>query len=104
MASRHTCIPFMGLENFPRASQGTYYVHREEKIFIRCFHRLSAIYGGTYMLDKPVDEIVCENGKVVGVKSKEEVRIRNCIIVCWHCVCRLICESWFLVLGASTVG
>lgn len=28
------------------------------------FARLSAIYGGTYMLDKPVDEIVVENGKV----------------------------------------
>ena len=28
------------------------------------FARLSAIYGGTYMLDKPVDEIVMENGKV----------------------------------------
>ena len=33
------------------------------------FARLSAIYGGTYMLDKPVDEIVMENGKVVGVRS-----------------------------------
>lgn len=33
------------------------------------FARLSAIYGGTYMLDKPVDELVFENGKVVGVKS-----------------------------------
>jgi len=30
------------------------------------FARLSAIYGGTYMLDKPVDEIVFENGKVSG--------------------------------------
>ena len=28
------------------------------------FARLSAIYGGTYMLDKPIDEIVLENGKV----------------------------------------
>ena len=28
------------------------------------FARLSAIYGGTYMLDKPIDEIVVENGKV----------------------------------------
>jgi len=36
-------------------------------------YRLSAIYGGTYMLDKPVDEIVMENGKVVGVKSGDEV-------------------------------
>lgn len=37
------------------------------------FARLSAIYGGTYMLDKPVDEIVFENGKAVGVRSGTEV-------------------------------
>jgi len=37
------------------------------------FARLSAIYGGTYMLDKPVDEIVYdENGRAVGVKSGGE--------------------------------
>lgn len=35
--------------------------------------RLSAIYGGTYMLNKPIDEIVVENGRVVGVKSEGEV-------------------------------
>ena len=40
------------------------------------YHRLSAIYGGTYMLDKPVEEIVYENGKVVGVKSQGEVSIQ----------------------------
>lgn len=34
---------------------------------------LSAIYGGTYMLKKPIDEIVVEDGKVVGVKSEGEV-------------------------------
>lgn len=37
------------------------------------FARLSAIYGGTYMLDKPIDEIVVENGKVVGVRSGTEI-------------------------------
>jgi len=37
------------------------------------FARLSAIYGGTYMLDKPVDEIVIENGKAVGIRSGEEI-------------------------------
>lgn len=37
------------------------------------FARLSAIYGGTYMLDKPVDEIVMENGRVVGIKSGDEI-------------------------------
>jgi len=36
------------------------------------FARLSAIYGGTYMLDKPMDEIVFENGKVTGVRSGGE--------------------------------
>lgn len=37
------------------------------------FARLSAIYGGTYMLDKKIDEIVYENGVAVGVKSGGEV-------------------------------
>lgn len=37
------------------------------------FARLSAIYGGTYMLDKQVDNIVYENGKAVGVKCGDEV-------------------------------
>lgn len=38
------------------------------------FARLSAIYGGTYMLDKPIDEIVLgEGGKVIGVRSGEEI-------------------------------
>ena len=40
----------------------------------QAFARLSAIYGGTYMLDKKVDEIVLDaNGKFVGVRSGEEV-------------------------------
>jgi len=39
----------------------------------QAFARLSAIYGGTYMLNKPVDEVVFENGQVVGVKSEGEV-------------------------------
>jgi len=38
------------------------------------FARLSAIYGGTYMLDKPIDEIIYDDsGKVVGVKSGGEM-------------------------------
>ena len=32
--------------------------------YLQGFARLSAIYGGTYMLDKPIDEIVYEGGKV----------------------------------------
>lgn len=38
------------------------------------FARLSAVYGGTYMLDKPIDEIVYNaDGTVRGVRSGEEV-------------------------------
>jgi len=39
----------------------------------QAFARLSAIYGGTYMLSKPFEGIVKEGGKVVGVKSEGEV-------------------------------
>jgi Rab GDP dissociation inhibitor len=47
----------------------------------QAFARLSAIYGGTYMLDKKVDEIVLdENGKFVGVRSGvETVRAKQVI-------------------------
>lgn len=39
----------------------------------QAFARLSAIYGGTYMLDKKVDEIVTgPDGKFVGVRSGDE--------------------------------
>ena len=38
----------------------------------QAFARLSAVWGGTYMLDKPVDEIVMENGEARGVKSTGE--------------------------------
>lgn len=44
------------------------------------FARLSAIYGGTYMLDKAIDEIVYENGKVVGVRSGTEVARTKCVV------------------------
>lgn len=33
------------------------------------FARLSAIYGGTYMLNTNVDELVYENGKAIGIKA-----------------------------------
>lgn len=45
-----------------------------ERSIVTGFARLSAIYGGTYMLDKPIDEIVLgEGGKVVGVRSGNEI-------------------------------
>jgi Rab GDP dissociation inhibitor len=46
------------------------------------FSRLSAIYGGTYMLNKNIDEILFdEHGKVSGIRSGEEVA-RAPIILC----------------------
>eukprot|EP01087_Luapelamoeba_hula_P004446 TRINITY_DN143_c0_g1_i1.p1 TRINITY_DN143_c0_g1~~TRINITY_DN143_c0_g1_i1.p1 ORF type:complete len:438 (+),score=66.40 TRINITY_DN143_c0_g1_i1:159-1472(+) len=39
----------------------------------QAFARLSAIYGGTYMLNKPFEGVVMEGGKVVGVRSEGEV-------------------------------
>lgn len=35
----------------------------------QAFARLSAIYGGTYMLNTTVDEFMYENGKVSGIKA-----------------------------------
>ena len=40
------------------------------------FARLSAIYGGTYMLSKPIEQVITEDGKFVGVKSEGEVIFR----------------------------
>lgn len=48
--------------------------------------RLSAIYGGTYMLNKPIEEIIMEDGKVVGVKSDGEVSSQLCRHVSSPCI------------------
>ncbi|KAF9987870.1 Rab GDP dissociation inhibitor alpha [Mortierella antarctica] len=45
------------------------------------FARLSAVYGGTYMLDKKVDEIIYEDGKVVGVRSGDETA-KCSLVIC----------------------
>jgi Rab GDP dissociation inhibitor len=46
------------------------------------FARLSAIHGGTYMLDKPVDKILYgEDGKVCGIESGGEVA-RAPMVIC----------------------
>ncbi|MGH0124645.1 UNVERIFIED_CONTAM: hypothetical protein FKN15_036718 [Acipenser sinensis] len=58
------------------------------------FARLSAIYGGTYMLNKPVEEIVTENGHVIGVKSEGEVA---------RCK-QLICDPSYLQDRVRKVG
>ncbi|KAJ3416157.1 Rab GDP dissociation inhibitor alpha [Chytridiales sp. JEL 0842] len=45
------------------------------------FARLAAIYGGTYMLNKPIEQIVYDDaGKFVGVKSEGEVAKAKLVI------------------------
>lgn len=44
------------------------------------FARLSAVYGGIYMLNKPADEILMENGVVCGVKSEGEIAKTKAVI------------------------
>jgi Rab GDP dissociation inhibitor len=45
------------------------------------FARLSAIYGGTYMLNKPIEEIIYNDaGVVVGVKSEGEIAKAKLVI------------------------
>jgi len=45
------------------------------------FSRLCAIYGGTFMLNKDIDKVVHEDGKVVGLKSGEEFAKAKIVIV-----------------------
>ncbi|XP_065829886.1 rab GDP dissociation inhibitor alpha-like [Oscarella lobularis] len=45
------------------------------------FARLSAIYGGTYMLDKPIEKIeYAEDGSVCGVTSEGETARTKCVV------------------------
>ncbi|KAL0078889.1 GDP dissociation inhibitor [Phycomyces blakesleeanus] len=58
------------------------------------FARLSAIYGGTYMLDRAVDEILYENGVAVGVRSGEETARAT----------QIICDPSYAPTKAHTTG
>ncbi|XP_051516406.1 rab GDP dissociation inhibitor alpha-like [Myxocyprinus asiaticus] len=58
------------------------------------FARLSAVYGGTYMLNKPVDEIIIEDERVVGEKSEREIA---------RCK-QLICDPSYIQDGVRKVG
>jgi Rab GDP dissociation inhibitor len=51
------------------------------------FSRMCAIFGGTFMLNKYIDKIIYENGKVAGVKSGEEVA--KCSMV--------ICSPYYVI-------
>ncbi|KAM4741312.1 rab GDP dissociation inhibitor alpha isoform 2-T2 [Anableps anableps] len=58
------------------------------------FARLSAEYGGTFLLNKPVDEIVMDNGKVKAVKSDGKV---------FHCK-QLICDPSYVPNRVRKMG
>ena len=78
-----TCTHCMDWESYLKVLPGEFFIIRinfwpisstfRTPCIMFAGFRLSAIYGGTYMLDKPVDEIVFENGKVVGVRCGSEV-------------------------------
>ena len=55
------------------------------------FARLSAIYGGTYMLDKQIDEIVMEGGKVRKAGSELIVIV---IVTCSRLSASSLGERW----------
>ncbi|XP_062257890.1 rab GDP dissociation inhibitor beta [Platichthys flesus] len=58
------------------------------------FARLSAEYGGTFLLNRPVDEIVMDNGKVKAVKSEGKL---------FHCK-QLICDPSYVPTRVRKVG
>lgn len=45
------------------------------------FSRLCAIHGGTYMLNTPVDEVLMEGGKVIGIQSGKE-QAKAPLVIC----------------------
>ncbi|XP_076012609.1 rab GDP dissociation inhibitor beta-like [Genypterus blacodes] len=58
------------------------------------FARLSAEYGGTYLLNRAVDQIVMDNDKVTGVKSEGKL---------FHCK-QLICDPSYVPNRVRKVG
>ncbi|XP_022049686.1 rab GDP dissociation inhibitor beta [Acanthochromis polyacanthus] len=58
------------------------------------FARLSAEYGGTFLLNRTVDEIVMDNGKVTAVKSEGKL---------FHCK-QLICDPSYVPNRVRKVG
>ncbi|KAB0353784.1 hypothetical protein FD755_023522 [Muntiacus reevesi] len=58
------------------------------------FARLSAFYGGAYMLSKPIEEIIMQNGKVIGIKSEGEIA----------CCKQLICDPSYVKDRIEKVG
>jgi len=69
------------------------------------FSRLCAIHGGTFMLNKGVDEVLFENGKAWGIKTGNEVFYFLVIVLkfvlCDVVVCWLLRASICILAGTS---
>ncbi|KAH7573415.1 hypothetical protein JRO89_XS03G0144900 [Xanthoceras sorbifolium] len=67
----HTFTPSMGWESYPRCLSLS--LRLSVCLSLVAFARLSAVYGGTYMLNKPECKVEFDDeGKVVGVTSEGE--------------------------------
>lgn len=66
--------PLHGLGELPQSFARYLYIDSQAQYntYIFLFFRLSAIYGGTYMLDRAADEILYENGVAVGIRAGSE--------------------------------
>jgi RAB protein geranylgeranyltransferase component A len=82
LENRRTFILFMDLGNCPKDSPGNNIsTSKVTLINILQYTRLSAIYGGTYMLDKKITGIEYhESGKVSGVRCEDGLYRANMII------------------------
>ncbi|KAG5518527.1 hypothetical protein PMAC_002923 [Pneumocystis sp. 'macacae'] len=69
--------PLYGLGDLPQSFARHFFLF---VFFFIIYFRLSAVYGGTYMLNRHVDEIVYENGLAVGIKSEGEIAYASKII------------------------
>ncbi|KAG7261916.1 hypothetical protein CRUP_026445 [Coryphaenoides rupestris] len=64
------------------------------------FARLSAEHGGTYIVNRVVDEIVMENGKVAAVKSQGDVHVFISMVSCSHNVAS---EGMYIATVSTTI-
>lgn len=61
-------------------------------VTLQAFARLSAVYGGTYMLAKPDVKVVYEDGKAVGISSEGETAKAK-MVRAGKAVLKLVCCS-----------
>src|ERR1700753_2209299 len=68
------------------------------------FARLSAIYGGTYMLNTDVDEVMYEGGKAVGIKATMKDRDDKGEVMTFQTKCSMIIADPTYFPGKSRIA